>query len=149
MYMCLATLHSRPSYISLTYHELAARPDGSDIFWPVEVDDSNGTLQYRYPLGPPPFGIDLTNSSGNSSEDVSEESRSRRAATKYQYALWPSGIVYYVISLSFSGEWSCIDSDNGRFVHVRNFLPAVVQVAFYSFVWRSDGIDYSHIVLDV
>lgn len=107
MYMCLATLHSRPSYISLTYHELAARPDGSDIFWPVEVDDSNGTLQYRYPLGPPPFGIDLTNSRGNSIEDVSEESRSRRAATKYHYALWPSGIVYYVISLSFSGE-SCI-----------------------------------------
>ena len=95
------------SYIYLTYHEPAAHPDGSDIVWPVEVDDSNGTLRYRYPLGPPPFGTDLTNSSGNSSGRVSEKSRSRRAATSYWRALWPNGIVYYAISSSFSGESYC------------------------------------------
>ena len=88
----------------VVFHALRpAHPDGSDIVWPIEVDDSNGTLRYRYPMGPPPFGIDLTNSSGNSSNDVGGADRRRRAATTYRYALWPQGIVPYVISPIFTG----------------------------------------------
>lgn len=71
--------------------------------WPIEVDDSNGTLRYRYPFGPPPFGIDLTNSSGNSSNRVGGAGRQKRAATTYSFALWPGGIVPYVINSRFTG----------------------------------------------
>ena len=92
----------------------AAHPDGSDIMWPIEMDDSNGTVRYRYPLGPPPFGTDLTNSSGNSSGRVSEAGRTRRAATSYRHRLWPGGIVYYNISSSFTGG-SCYCCDNEFF----------------------------------
>ena len=81
----------------------AAHPDGSDIVWPIEVDDSNGTMRYRYPLGPPPFGIDLTNSSGNSSSHVGGTDRRRRAATADYFSLWPGGIVPYLISPIFTG----------------------------------------------
>ena len=38
---------------------------------------------------------------------------------------------------------SRIARDNGRFVHVLNFLPTVVQFAFYSFAWHSDSLGYS------
>lgn len=86
------------------FHVLrAAHPDGSDIVWPIEVDDSSGTLKYRYPFGPPPVGVDLANSSGNSSNRADGADRPRRAATTYSRALWPGGIVPYAISPSFTG----------------------------------------------
>ena len=101
----------------LSYVLRAARPDGTDIVWPVEVDDSNGTLRYRYPLGPPPFGTDLTNSSGNSSGRFGDADRRRRAAIKT--GLWPGGIIYYSIGSNFSGGQKRLHcsslSDFGKF----------------------------------
>ena len=90
------------SSLAVFHAIFAAHPDGSDIVWPIEVDDSNGTLRYRYPLGPPPFGIDLTNSSGNASNHFGDTDRRRRAAANW-YSLWPGGIVPYVISPIFTG----------------------------------------------
>ena len=103
----------------------AAHPDGSDIVWPIEVDDSNGTLRYRYPFGPPPFGIDLTNSSGNSSNGVGDADRQRRAATTYRNSLWPGGIVPYEISSDFTGT---------------NEILRYVQLVFsYVYIARQDS----------
>ena len=102
--LCMSVRAMPNLRIALCDHNLfhvlrAAHPDGSDIMWPIEVDDSSGTLRYRYPFGPPPFGRDLTNSSGH----VSEAGRPRRAATSYLPDLWPGGIVYYNISSLFTG----------------------------------------------
>ena len=106
--------HQALRNLNLSHVLRAAHPDGSDIMWPIEMDDSNGTVRYRYPLGPPPFGTDLTNSSGNSSGRVSEAGRTKRAATSYRPALWPGGIVPYHISAFFTGG-SCYCCDNGFF----------------------------------
>ena len=105
--MLIIVWPSSPFIPHLSHVLRAARPDGTDIVWPVEVDDSNGTLRYRYPLGPPPFGIDLTNSSSNSSKGGSDVDNRRmpRAATAIPSWLWPGGIVYYDIGSFFTGTW--------------------------------------------
>lgn len=112
--LALLAVCAQCKWVRLDPCDKRSHPDGSDIVWPVEVDDSNGTLRYRYPLGPPPFGTDLTNSSGNSSGRVSEKSRSRRAATSYRDAIWPNGTVYYEINSSFSDHQKQIILDGLR-----------------------------------